>query len=399
MNDYQLERQLRAWFREEIGPTEAAPQDLHAAIHEVVTARSHLFGSRRFVVLLAAAMLVAAMAAAALAIGSGVVKLPWSRDVEPPAPTLPAATASPTPDLRPRAWAGTAPMTVARADHTATLLLDGTLLVAGGRSGPLGAPAGSAERYDPQTDTWTATGNMAVPRQVHAATLLQDGTVLVTGGVDNNGQLLASAELYDPDSGTWNLTDEMTGPRIGHTATLLADGSVLVAGGGDGEEGQRSTEIYDPVSGTWTAAASMNTPRASATATALTDGRILVAGGIITATQSPSAELFDPSTGDWAATGEMVTPRIGQTATLLPEGSVLVVGGDVYRVEANTRGDPLPSAEVFDPSTEEWTEPRPWPMGVTRTWPCCCPAARSWCWVASAQRAGPFWPRPSSSTP
>ena len=135
--------------------------------------------------------------------------------------------------------------------HTATLLLDGTLLAAGGRSGPTGAVDGSAERYDPQNDAWTATESMAVPRQGHAATLLQDGTVLVTGGVDNNGQLLASAELYDPDTRTWSLTGDMTGSRIGHTATLLADGSVLVAGAGEGEDGQRSAEVYDPLSRTW----------------------------------------------------------------------------------------------------------------------------------------------------
>jgi hypothetical protein len=81
-----------------------------------------------------------------------------------------------------------------RADHTATGLADGTVLVAGGPG-----PGASAEIYDPATGTFSPTGSMATGRIYHTATGLADGTVLVAGGYG----ALASAEIYDPATGTW----------------------------------------------------------------------------------------------------------------------------------------------------------------------------------------------------
>jgi hypothetical protein len=90
-----------------------------------------------------------------------------------------------------------------RAENTATLLPGGTVLVAGGNSGSSGsATLASAELYDTGNGTWTATGNMDGGRIGHTATLLPDGTVLVAGGVSSSGSALAFAELYDAGSGT-----------------------------------------------------------------------------------------------------------------------------------------------------------------------------------------------------
>ena len=100
-------------------------------------------------------------------------------------------------------WTATAEMLEGRINHSATLLPGGKLLVAGGIDSVIdaGAASASAELYDPNTGTWTVTESMAVARSGFTATLLGDGTVLVAGGAVSGGAL-ASAELYDPGSGT-----------------------------------------------------------------------------------------------------------------------------------------------------------------------------------------------------
>ena len=125
------------------------------------------------------------------------------------------------------------------SEHTATLLPNGKVLVAGGyNSGYLT----SAELYDPASGSWSATGSLNTARQAHTATLLPNGKVLVAGG-DNGSGYLTSAELYDPASGSWSATGSLNTARYFHTATLLPNGKVLVAGGlnGSGNLTERGT--------------------------------------------------------------------------------------------------------------------------------------------------------------
>lgn len=256
------------------------------------------------------------------------------------------------------AWTVTKAMTVARWGHTATLLSDGTVLVAGGYINSSESLA-SSERYDPDLAAWATTDDMAEGRGGHTATRLADGTLLVVGGYtlsSPNG--LASAERYDPGTGSWTATPGMGMARQGHTATALADGTVLVVGGGgevrlaEGPAYGATAESYDPGTGRWTSVASLTMARSGHTATLLPDGRVLVVGGSAgDDSTARSAELFDPSTGRWAMTSSMASARSGHTATALADGTVLVAGG----VGLGSDPIPLASAERYDPTTQTWT--------------------------------------------
>lgn len=242
-------------------------------------------------------------------------------------------------------WSSTGSMADVRHAHTATLLQNGKVLVAG----RYGGVSISAELYDSATGTWATTGEMFKTSYGHTATLLQNGKVLVTGGWGDTGNL-SRAELYDPEAGTWAATGEMGAPRSSHTATLLSNGKVLVAGG-EGSGYPMRAELYDPGTGTWTPTGDMKLGRTYGhTATLLPNGKVLVVGGwggtgnyyLL------NAELYDPGTGLWTETRGMHYHREHHTATLLPNGKLMVAGGRGYN------GGILQIAEVYDIATEEW---------------------------------------------
>ena len=250
------------------------------------------------------------------------------------------------------AFTATAPMNIARSNHTATLLLaSGKVLVAGGLNGSLNL--NSAEVFDP-AGTFSLTGTaMTSARSNHAVALLGDGTVLLAGGRGGAGSPIQSAEIYDPATGTGAFS-ATTGPmaelRMFHTATRLNTGMVLIVGGKDAGFELLTAEIYDPVTRTFSATGAMSAIRQNHTATLLADGKVLIVGGAQNgATGNPisSAEVYDPITGLFHPTGNMATARADHAATLLANGKVLISGG---RSTSNV-SSALRTMEIYDPAS------------------------------------------------
>ena len=249
-------------------------------------------------------------------------------------------------------FTSTGNMVSTRTGHTATLLANGKVLLAGGSGGnsPPNVATSTAEIFDPTTGEFTATGSMGTPRVNSTATLLNNGDVLVTGGEDASGNLVATAELFDPTTGMFTPTGSMSVARAGHTATLLTNGAVLVTGGRS-SDGVPTTvtatsELFDPVTGAFTLTpGSMESPRQLHTATRLVDGKVLVIGGANANGDLSTAELFDPANGRFTAAGNMEIERHRHTATMLMNGEVLITGGG--NTYAPPRGVVLATAEVF----------------------------------------------------
>ena len=254
----------------------------------------------------------------------GLFSIGWAAST--PVPALAQASGT---------WRTTGSLNTPRGSHTATLLQNGDVLVAGGEDTG-GNVLTRAEVYDLATGKWTVTGSMATPRVGHTATLLPDGEVLVAGGY-HQGIYTASAELYNPSTGQWSATGSMTMPLAFHGATLLETGEVLVAGGDSTDGSPHDTaEIYDPSVGAWKATGSMHYRRAAAL-TLLPHGQALVA--------DETAEFYEPSTGQWTMTAAMYyTFGTSRLATaLLTNGDVLVYGNhfacyasEFYNPTANT---------------------------------------------------------------
>jgi uncharacterized repeat protein (TIGR03803 family) len=153
-------------------------------------------------------------------------------------------------------WTPTgAPNTARGSYHTATLLSNGKVLVVAGSVGNSSSTyTATSELYDPTTATWTYTGSLNTgARHGHTATLLPNGTVLMAGGEGGtNDDVLSSAELYDPATGVWTATGYLNTAREWHTATLLPNGQVLMAGGcgpGVGSPAIATAELYNFVLG------------------------------------------------------------------------------------------------------------------------------------------------------
>jgi hypothetical protein len=233
----------------------------------------------------------------------------------------------------------------AHVEASATLLGDGTVLVAGSIG------AGNAERYHADTDSFSSTESMVTPRFQHAATLLPDGKVLFTGGrsTADMSSYLSSAEVFDPGTATFAGAGAMTAIRATHTATALSNGLVLIAGGSTDRACTNTAEVYNPATGIFTPVGPMAQVRCGHLARLLPNGEVLMTGGSQTAWGQSGgyAEIYDPTTGTFKPVG-YTTATYWNSATLLPDGLVLVAGGS----NGNTV---LDTAELYDPAQRTFT--------------------------------------------
>jgi galactose oxidase-like protein len=244
------------------------------------------------------------------------------------------------------------------SNRTATPLFDGGALLTGGLGGIATPVTGSVDRYDSADEKWHVAGQMLHVRVGHTATLLRDGRVLIAGGLtccqvpNPSPEFYANtAEIYDPSTDEFTPTGSMHDARGNHAAALLPDGRVLISGG-DGNDPSSpplGTEIFDPATGRFRPAGDLQVPRDSHSAVALTDGRVLVIGGEVPPELAgrvgvglSATEIFDPATGRWGA-GPILGPAFfAATVTMLRNGKVLVFGGE------DVGGSPQSAAALFE---------------------------------------------------
>jgi hypothetical protein len=241
-------------------------------------------------------------------------------------------------------------MITTRHSHTATLLPDGKVLIAGGY-GEGTTTLATAEVFDPARNSFAPAGSLLAARAGHIAVLLENGKVLVAGGLGPGWDFLSSAELYDPVTGRFSPTGSMTVARESHVAVRLLDGRALIVGGHRGRRAEItlhvSAEIYDPASGVFIRVGDMRIRRHKHDAVLLPDGQVLITAGSDERDDRgiyDSSELFDPKTGTFAAGRPM---RLGRykhagSSLVLPSGLVLIAGG-------------APQAETYDPRSRTFS--------------------------------------------
>lgn len=263
-------------------------------------------------------------------------------------PAPPSQPPDPTPQpFDPAPWRQIADLSRPRADHTATVLRDGRVLVAGGRG--RGSTLATTELFDPATGTWSSAAQMRRARANHVAVRLPDGRVLVTGGFDWDTRpyatSLRSTEIYDPTADTWTRVAPAPGSADGD-AILLSDGRVVILVGVARAGGAVSIlTAFDPVSGSWGRVARLPERRGLPTVTRLSGRDFLITGGSLPIGEGPptserDAWRYDAATDTWITLPRMRDHGFGHSATRLSDGRVLIVGGR--------------RPELFDPSTNSW---------------------------------------------
>jgi hypothetical protein len=255
--------------------------------------------------------------------------------------------------------AGCVAMTVPRAAHTATLLSDGRVFVAGGLTSSGGATSATAstELFDPVAETFTLGPNMGAgglePRAFHTGSPLPDGEVLLVGGESSGGSATAllDALAYDPGSNVFTQV-ALAQARTRHAATAVADG-VAIVGGLFPDGGLVGTvEWYNP-GGSVTQDTGVVLPLTSVAVAALDGGTLLVAGGTDGGATSAQVLVFLAGSGALQQTGsaQLATPRSSAAVAPYPDGVSVAVFGGYPDPTQDPTGTTLSSSEIISLSS------------------------------------------------
>lgn len=285
--------------------------------------------------------------------------------------------------LSAQVWQPTGNMLDPLSGESATVLLDGRVLIAGGAGLPVaGAPTGlqyptRAEIYDPGTGDFAPAADLNFGRAGQAAVLLRDGRVLIVGGEEWLPSYTAVSpppEIYDPATGKFTVLQSVNGSPLPvaefgltFTATLLKNGKVLITGGptedgqppvsGDFDLSPSRAWLFDPKTNTFSDAGGTGADGGMYSQVLLPDGNVLVVGGTLDDGQTTAdapAQIYHVATNTWETIptpGLPLGPQVWDPAlAVLPNGTVLVAGGGDCCIDQ----DGL-LAWIFDPATETFT--------------------------------------------